>query len=202
MADFCTCGAQLPPDALFCHKCGKPQREIAAPAPEVTPEITFPPQPPAPPPATLSFRNPAALQSSLMVAIMGGLLSWVPFLNVILWLVSGYVSVFLYRRRTGDFLNIRAGLRIGWITGVMMFAIVAVFFTGFIILFNVSGGAEVFQAQFRNGDPRMAEALKILQNGSDIALLFAELFVLITCLSMAGGALGAKLGGGSNGPAK
>src|SRR5258706_16455256 len=23
----CTCGAQLPPDALFCHKCGKPQRE-------------------------------------------------------------------------------------------------------------------------------------------------------------------------------
>ncbi len=42
MPDFCTCGAQLPPDALFCHKCGKPQREIApvaaeAPAPELSP---------------------------------------------------------------------------------------------------------------------------------------------------------------------
>src|SRR6202034_1529404 len=23
--EFCTCGAQLPPDARFCHKCGKPQ---------------------------------------------------------------------------------------------------------------------------------------------------------------------------------
>ena len=33
MADFCTCGAELPPDALFCHKCGKPQREIVEPEP-------------------------------------------------------------------------------------------------------------------------------------------------------------------------
>jgi len=28
MPDNCTCGAELPPDSLFCHKCGKPQREI------------------------------------------------------------------------------------------------------------------------------------------------------------------------------
>ena len=27
MPDRCTCGAVLPEDALFCHKCGKPQRE-------------------------------------------------------------------------------------------------------------------------------------------------------------------------------
>ena len=31
MPDSCTCGAQLPPDALFCHKCGKPQRDLVTP---------------------------------------------------------------------------------------------------------------------------------------------------------------------------
>src|ERR1017187_9471093 len=30
MPEFCTCGAQLPPDSLFCHKCGKPQRDVMA----------------------------------------------------------------------------------------------------------------------------------------------------------------------------
>jgi len=38
MSEFCSCGAQLPPDALFCHKCGKPQRELVAPEPEVQAE--------------------------------------------------------------------------------------------------------------------------------------------------------------------
>ena len=28
MPEFCSCGSELPPDALFCHKCGKPQREL------------------------------------------------------------------------------------------------------------------------------------------------------------------------------
>ena len=30
MPEFCTCGAELPPDARFCHRCGKPQREETA----------------------------------------------------------------------------------------------------------------------------------------------------------------------------
>ena len=30
MPEFCTCGAELPPDSRFCHKCGKPQREEIA----------------------------------------------------------------------------------------------------------------------------------------------------------------------------
>ena len=31
MPEFCTCGTKLVPDSLFCHKCGKAQREILAP---------------------------------------------------------------------------------------------------------------------------------------------------------------------------
>ena len=203
MPDFCTCGAQLPPDALFCHKCGKPQRDIVPEAAEVrVPEASALPlevpaqlAPPAQP-APLSFRNGVALRTAFTVAIMAALLSWIPFLNVVLWLAAGYFAVFFYRRRTGYLLNVRAGVRIGWITGVLVYAIVAVFFGGFLVLFNTAGGSEMFQAQFRNSaDPRMLEAMKMLQNGPDVALLLMQLFVFITCLSMAGGALGAKLTG-------
>jgi hypothetical protein len=205
MPEFCTCGAQLPPDALFCHKCGKPQRELIAP--EIhTPEQAEFVAPPAPVPLVpealpMNFRNPVAMRIAFTAAILGALLSWVPVLNVILWLGAGYFAVFFYRRRTGHLLNLGAGLRMGWITGVMMFAIVAVLFGAFVIVFNVSGGIEVLQSQFRNAsDPKVQEALQTLRSGSGVAIFLMQLFFFITCLSMIGGALGAKLIGRASRP--
>jgi hypothetical protein len=149
----------------------------------------------------MNFRNPVAMRIAFTAAILGALLSWVPVLNVILWLGAGYFAVFFYRRRTGHLLNLGAGLRMGWITGVMMFAIVAVLFSAFIIVFNVSGGIEVLQSQFRNAsDPKVQEALQTLRSGSGIAIFLMQLFLFITCLSMVGGALGAKLVGRASRP--
>jgi hypothetical protein len=89
----------------------------------------------------------------------------------------------------------------GWITGVMMFAIVAVLFTAFVIVFNASGGIEVLQSQFRNAsDPKVQEALQTLRSGSGVAVFLMQLFLFITCLSMIGGALGAKLAGRASRP--
>ena len=205
MPEFCTCGAQLPPDALFCHKCGKPQRELIAP--EIhTPEQAEFVAPPAPVPLVpealpMNFRNPVAMRIAFTAAILGALLSWVPVLNVILWLGAGYFAVFFYRRRTGHLLNLGAGLRMGWITGVMMFAIVAVLFGAFVIVFNVSGGIEMLQSQFRNAsDPKVQEALQTLRSGSGVVIFLMQLFFFITCLSMIGGALGAKLIGRASRP--
>jgi len=205
MPEFCTCGAQLPPDALFCHKCGKPQRELVAPEVYTFPHAEF-----VPPPAPVSlatdalpmnFRNPVAMRIAFTSAILAALLSWVPILNVVMWLGAGYFAVFFYRRRTGHLLNLGAGLRMGWITGVMMFAIVAVLFTAFIVVFNASGGIEVLQSQFRNAsDPKVQEALQTLRSGSGIAVFLMQLFLFITCLSMVGGALGAKLVGRASRP--
>jgi hypothetical protein len=205
MPDFCTCGAQLPPDALFCHKCGKPQRELLAPEFHIPEHAEFV-SPPAPVPLAptalpMNFRNPVAMRISFTAAILAAMLSWVPFLNVVLWLGAGYFAVFFYRRRTGHFLNVGAGLRMGWITGVMVFAIVAVLFTAFVIVFNASGGIEVLQSQFRNAsDPRVREALQTLRSGSGIAVFLMQLFLFITCLSMVGGALCAKLAGRASRP--
>ena len=197
MPEFCTCGAQLPPDALFCHKCGKPQRELVVPEihiPEHA-EFALPLAPVAvnPEAAPMNFHNRVAVRIALLVAVAATVLSFLPYLN---WLAAGYFAVFLYRRRTGCRLDLGSGVRIGWMTGILTFMIFAVLITGFVILLNASGNAEMFQALLKNAtDPRVKEMLQVFQNGPEIAILLAQLFFFITCLSMIGGALGAKLAG-------
>ena len=199
MPEICSCGAQLPPDALFCHKCGKPQRDFGPVEPEERPVETAPPpvvplretvQRNAPP---LSFRNPIVLRIAALVAVVATFLSFLPYLN---WLAAGYFAAFFYRRRTGSVLNVLVGVRMGWITGVLMFALTTLVLTALVLMVNASGGIEVVQLQFKNmADPRVQEMFKILRSRSDLALLMAQLFIFTTCLSMAGGALAAKLVG-------
>ena len=195
MPEYCTCGVALAPDSLFCHKCGKPQREMVEPEP-LTPQpiVSAVPPPPAPTAAPLpTFSNPVALRIALMIAVFATFLSFLPYLN---WLAAGYFAAYFYRRRTGARLNVVAGMRMGWMTGVLMFVITAVLFTAFVILFNASSGNAVFQAQIKSmSDPRVQEMLKLIQNRTDVAFLLMQLFFFVTCLSMAGGALGAKMTG-------
>ncbi|HLK48795.1 MAG TPA: zinc ribbon domain-containing protein [Bryobacteraceae bacterium] len=205
MPDVCSCGAQLPSDALFCHKCGKPQREITVVQPEVASiEPPAPPPPPraAPPqPLPLNFHNPVAVRIAFLVALVTALLSWLPLLNIVMWAGAGFFAVFLYRRRTGYLLTVRAGVQMGWITGVMSFAITILFFTATALPAALSGGlGTLFQSQFKNvTDPNMQEALKMFESGPGLAVLLVftlfMLFIFICALSIAGGALGAKVVG-------
>ena len=203
MPEFCSCGTQLAPDSLFCHKCGKPQRDVIEPEVELVPEVVAAPPVVSgpPPPAPLNFHNPIAVRVGFTVALIATLLSWIPALNIVLWLAAGFVAVYLYHRRTGVFLNVRAGVRMGWITGVLMFVITTVIFTLTVIPAAANGGiATLFRQQFKNAaDPNVQEALKMLETGPGMAtILLATLFMLfcfITLLAMAGGALGAKMVG-------
>jgi hypothetical protein len=198
MPEICTCGAQLPPDAIFCHKCGKPQRDVAPVEPE--PHAAEPPpfRPVAPPQAPpLTFHNPVALRIAVVVGLVATCLFFLPYLN---WLAAGYFAVFFYRRRTGQVLSIGLGLKMGWITGLVMFALAAAMTAGFAILLNTPGAMEVFQAQLKTvADAKTQEAargiIQVLQSRTDFAAFLLDLFVFITGLSMAGGALGAKLVG-------
>lgn len=195
MPEFCTCGAQLPPDALFCHKCGKPQREIVVEAPEPQAEapvltVAAPEEAPAP-----GFRNPVALRVALLVAVSATLFGWLlPFFN---WLLAGFLAVFFYRKKSKGQLNVTAGLRLGWITGVIMFGLWSVVFGALSAMGQLG---KLFEEQLRNlpaNDPSVQQFVRLLQSGPGILLMLAFGFIFIISLSMAGGALGAKLMGRS-----
>jgi hypothetical protein len=198
MPEYCTCGAQLPPDALFCHKCGKPQREILTVEAQPSEAVET-----VPPPLSglrdalpLNFRNAAAVRIGLIVAAGATVAFFIlPFLN---WAVGGFLAVFLYRRRTGLLLNLGAGMRMGWITGVMAFVLYIIPFAIEIPQMNT-----VMAERLRNmtgQDPQlMQQMIQFFQSGPGLASVVTvsliAMFLIITFLSMAGGALGAKIVG-------
>ena len=138
---------QLPEDARFCHKCGKPQRE------EIAVEL-----PPAHGPAIAaappleawlgapSFHHPVAVRVGLFVASIATFLCLALPFGFVVWLPSaGFVSVYLFSRRTGQSLSVRNGARMGWIAGILSFLIITVLFTLIAVgLANRPGGLPGF----------------------------------------------------------
>src|SRR6516162_3042821 len=197
MPEFCSCGTQLVSDALFCHKCGKPQRDLVVPDPAIQVE-----RPQFLPPRDvlrelpLNFRNAAAVRIGLLVAAASTLVFFfLPFLN---WVFGGFFAVFLYRRRTGSLLNLGAGMRMGWIAGVLAFALYIVPFA--LQLPRMSSLMEERLRAMRPQDPAIVEQMMgLFQTGPGMALVVAftlvAMFLIITFLSIAGGALGAKVVG-------
>ena len=119
------------------------------PKPPAAPEVSNLRITPAP--APLDFRNPIAVRIALTMATITTLLSWMPLLNIALWVASGFFAVYFYRRRTGDLLTVRNGMRMGWITGVLTFAITTLVFTATMIPMAFSGGlGTLFRNQFKN----------------------------------------------------
>jgi hypothetical protein len=216
VAEYCTCGAELPPDALFCHKCGKPQRELivdetSASVAEVVAEPVAPasveeaaPEAPAP----IGVHNRPAVRSAFLAAALSSLLISLPtpiFLTapwMFVWLMfAGFFAVRFYMRRTGTVLTVRDGFRMGWITGIFCFVIAMVFFT--ITIISISSGeglAAFYRKQFTGRVPAgvdMNQMLAMLESpaGLGTILVFAllVLFLIYTLLPTVGGGLAARL---------
>jgi hypothetical protein len=203
MPDYCTCGAELPPDSRFCHKCGKPQREEMV--------VEQPPPPPAPLnfiapvaiPLAPSFHNPIAVRVALFVASIAAMLCVLLPFGFVIWLPSaGFVAVYLYSRRTGQSLSVRSGARMGWIAGIMSFAIFTVVFTvGTVAIANQPGGlSAAFREALRSRpvpQQQLEDALQVLSTPTGQASLYIFfllfLFTVIALFCTAGGALGAKV---------
>ena len=199
MPEFCTCGAQLPPDARFCHKCGRPQREEPIAQSEEVVVVAPPLQAEAPAPVPLNFRNPIALRVGLLAAGLLCLMMMIPGVNlaaVVWWLGAGYLSVWIYKRRTGQRLNVRGGARMGWITGVLTCALLTLLFACFMLAIRQMGGLAALKDSlkdlaFQQGS--VDEALKMLQDPSRMLRSLIATFVMLTLTCTAGGALGAKI---------
>jgi hypothetical protein len=202
--EFCTCGARLPEDARFCHKCGKPQREE-----DVVVESATPPQPPPLPAAAaapaaqlpvIGFRNPAAVRAALISSALATLAGLVPLPSLIhtLWqliavIAGGFGSVYLYRRKTGEYLSVRGGLQIGWMVGMFCFVVMMVVLTLLLAFVSAVGEAGIKRLSEESGRPEVEQIFEMLANPAMLVLALVTSFFFLTVLGSAGGALGSKI---------
>jgi zinc-ribbon domain len=208
--EYCTCGAQLPPDARFCHKCGKPQYDYA-------PEVEEPEsigQPPAELPnlpyvtpiqlsGEINFHNRLAVRVGFIAALAAVFVFLVPlpfpFLRLLVaFIAGGFFAVFLYTRRTGQMLSIRSGARMGWITGIFSFTFVSILFTiAMVAISNEGGLAKYLRSQLPANDSRSETVAQVFNDPATLGVLMlfslVLLFIVLTALPIIGGALGAKI---------
>jgi hypothetical protein len=204
MAERCTCGAVLPPDAMFCHKCGKPQREELIP---MEMETAVPPPLPLPLPALepppIGFRNGPAVRIALLAGVLSIFVSALsgqlplPRAFALVWLVAtGFLAVFLYRRRTGQRLSALSGAHLGWICGIFGFVIVTVMLITFSVALSEPSFVSTLQEQLKEYGMRESDVnqfIETLRTPVGIASALLTSFLPFTLLPAVGGLLGAKL---------
>lgn len=199
MPEFCTCGAQLPDDARFCHKCGKPQRDEPilveeSPAIEpIQPEVVAAPEPAKLP---INLRNKAAVRAALLACLAVFFLS-IPLgaLALLGMVLGGGFAVYLYRRGTGQSLSVANGARLGWITGIFLFVLILLNFTAVVAL-QPNYLEELRQEITKNAILPEAEVRRVIDlifTPIGIGAMLVGMFVMSTLPPALGGAVGAKL---------
>jgi uncharacterized membrane protein YvbJ len=196
--EFCTCGARLPEDARFCHKCGKPQRDEPTFQSEIEVPVAIPAEtaPPPPPPA-INLRNGIAVRSALAACVLTVLLAFLlnPLgLSILAMVIGGFVAVLLYRRRTGQPLSVWSGMRLGWISGVFAFILVMLATTLLVAVLSDATVAAQLREQMIKTYPaeEVAKLFETLQSPAKVGLLLLDAFVSSTLLMGLGAAAGAK----------
>jgi hypothetical protein len=195
-------------NALFCHRCGKAQRDLISqddPA-EIGTDIpaTAAAQAVVPPPPLLSslpinFHNSIAVRIGFLVASIASVLDAIPAVNMlfIIWSVcAGFIAVLLYGRTTGQTLSIGNGARMGWITGILNSLIVVVLFTVSLMTSTAELTSSI-REQVRTMAPNDANAISLVDSPYAIATIviftLIMMVVIFTGACVAGGALGARI---------
>lgn len=209
MPERCTCGAILPEDARFCHKCGKPQREEPLiPQQDATSESletqsSEPPPLSAPEPPRIGFHNGPAVRIALIAGLLAFLCSViagqlaVPQEFAFVWLAaSGFFAVYLYRRRTGQRLSMASGAHLGWICGLFGFIVVTLALAATAAMLSDPALVTAMREQLHShglSDANADQMIQVFRSPSGILAAVAVSFVLFSALPAFGGAIGAKL---------
>lgn len=206
MGERCTCGAVLPEDARFCHKCGKPQfeqdaeferenslNEQAAPA---TAAANLSPATIAN--AAISFKNSRAVLISIVVAaftVIG--FGFAVLLSPLLWplilLAAGFSAASAYRRSSTEPLTTAAGARLGWMTGLWLFLVFLLMAALISIYLASPAGSEAVKRM--QTMPQFSQLTVANPHELVTSLLFSAVptFFMVTLIPGLGGILGARL---------
>jgi hypothetical protein len=183
--------------------CGRPLQSEPQPAAEDRDDVreTLPKVALAGP---ITFGNPDALRSAYISALIASLLASVPFLNYLCFIwypAAGFLSVHNYRKRIGEAPSVRGGAKLGWITGVLTFAISLLL--GAIGSLLPGQGASLNDLlrqqieQMPGQEDVKQQFLEMLQNPMALAaiVLFGLVvsFLMTTAFTVLGGALGARV---------
>jgi hypothetical protein len=200
------CGISVEDGRPFCPQCRAPQIhvEIAVPDSEVSAGLnpapdelspSFPQTAPSPSsfPRPDQFHQPGiidmrfAARAALKAGLLGLFLGLIPVLGVVL---TGAFAVFFYRRRTGVTLPVPLAARIGGASGVVVFAVNALFAIPIIIFHLQQKCIDSFEEMVRKAGLN----IDTTQFQANIHTAFtpsgqAEFFILALLLSAVGGAL-------------
>jgi hypothetical protein len=159
-------------------------------------------------PLPISFRNPLAVRTASLTALLVWLLITIPIggafgllLRLFLLAGGGFLSVVLYARWTGEPLSILSGARLGWITGVLFFVLAILYFTIHLVEQQQNGGIlEAWRQQLKESNTPQQDAeelMRILDAPGALPvfmlLTLAIMFGFFTLPMIAGGALAAKM---------
>ena len=203
MEPRCTCGAILPLDARFCHKCGKPQyeedlarlseQESAAPIIPALSQVDTPLEAAS----RISFRNSRAVAISGVVAgiafFCSGLASLVsPLLWPVMLLAAGFVASVVYKSRSPEPLTSAGGARLGWMTGLWLFLVLMLAATLVSIYLASPAGADVVQQL--QSMPQFAQLSVKDRHELVMSILVSAVptFFMVTLIAGLGGMLGAR----------
>jgi hypothetical protein len=197
MPEFCTCGTKLVEDARFCHRCGRPTSEEFIEAPAAAPSLATPTVQQNIAQLPVNFSNPVAIRVALLMSVVIIPVEMTPFLNllsIVWWLGAGWCAVLLYRRLTGSVLSIRAGARLGSITGILTFLGYAI-----VLTIGVVAAGNEFVAQLEKQNPDVSQVVHDpTMLFFVIILVLAVLFAFVVAICAAGGALGARFAARKN----
>lgn len=193
----CTCGAVLPNDARFCHKCGKPQYEedLARLSAENT---AAPVQAPLDVPgerkaAPIGFANTRALAITIIVAALALFPFFLAFIAPPLTLLvaagAGYCAAYFYRKQSSQPLTAGGGAFLGVMTGLWLFLVVALGIAAFRIEVSTPQGLAIVQAYAA----KMPEAAKLLEDPQQLQAALIQALVILFFLATVSAAFGGML---------
>lgn len=153
----------------------------------------------------VTFGTPGALRSCYWSAAFAAIIMSLPYASLLCFIVypgAGFYSVHSFRRQTRKRVTLRAGAKLGFLTGVITFALLLILLT-IASTMPGSGGMSAtldeLESSFeQQGDAELVERVQELRaDPTALALLglvgLSVLFCVTTGFAAAGGALGAKV---------